>query len=145
MATVDNAIAPLARITPATWKSETSTARVALHQIRRAVALESIDIDTALQAAGIPHGVRAPRTTVLFQNYASGLSDPPQAEALRLDPQRSFSREASASDASIVFWENPDTMGVRIEFWPAVVNDATAQRVLREIHRQIRRMVAEHV
>jgi nonribosomal peptide synthetase protein VioF len=142
---VDRVVAPLARITPASWRAGSSTVSTAHEQLQRAVAIEAWDVDAALAQAGVPIGVRAPRVTFLFQNYTSGLAADAQAARLGLDHQRSYSRETAHSDlAAVVHTAHPDdrsALAIRLEYWPTRVDGGVARRLLREIHRELRRVV----
>lgn len=144
---MEYAVAPLARVVPVAWRAGSATLAGAHERIQRANALDGTDVDAALVAAGVPIGIRAPRTTLLIQNYDSGLASPPDPRHPAADPQRSFSREAASSDVAIVV--RPTTEGaerihaLRVEFWPDRVEAGTAHRLLREIHRELRRVVAD--
>lgn len=141
---VERSVAPLARTVPVGWHSGSSTTAGCLAQIQRALALEEYDLDTVLADAGVPIGVRAPRITLLIQNYASGLPDDASAAELGLDPSRSWSRETAPSDLAVVVHATETGFATRLEFWPARVDCGAAQRLLREFQRELRRKATDH-
>ena len=136
---IERSVAALARVTPVSWRSGSSTKAGCQEQIERALAFEAYDLDTALAEAGVPIGVRTPRITLLVQNYASGLPYDDAAEALGLDPERSWSRETSPSDLAVVVHTAATGLAARLEFWPSRVDPGAVQRLLREFQRELHR------
>jgi nonribosomal peptide synthetase protein VioF len=148
VAGVEYAVAPLARTVPLSWRFSSSSVSSCHKQIQRATALDPYDIDAVLAAARIPIGARAPLTTLVFQNYASGLAQDRASQGMGLDLERSWSRETASSDLAIVVYERSaadgPSLAVRLEYWPHAVSNERAQRLLREIHRELRRTWRVH-
>lgn len=142
---IADVVAPLARATPIGFRARSETPRSVHRLIQAVLRLESFDVASALEEAGVQQSIRYPQWTFVHQNYRSGIRGATAAKDMGFNATRSYGREAANSALAIVAQPSQhDSMTLRVEYWPSLVHETLARRVLHETYRELRRSAHLH-